>query len=200
MNLSSIGSSLVIWSDWFGVTHWYNWFYGVFGDLRSISGYTESLGESNRFQRLLKQSSTISTSAEGPNIFVFVFSNYTDIIYAGQEQFSQGCTDISTSQTVTYFAWETWNKEYDVCRILIIGFPLLSRIGDLSLKTGCGYLQSVLYRIDFSPLKTCRPFDLQYWYVPISSGQETVIPFSRKRSEISFSSSSRHDLSATNLD
>ena len=53
----------------------------------SISGYTETPGKSNWFQRLLKQSSTISTSAEGPNIFVFVFSNYTEIIYAGQAIF-----------------------------------------------------------------------------------------------------------------
>ena len=57
---------------------------GSYGDLRSISEYTESLRESNRLQRLLKQSLTISTSAEGPNIFVFVFSNYTEIIYTGQ--------------------------------------------------------------------------------------------------------------------
>jgi hypothetical protein len=57
---------------------------GSYGDLRGISGYTESLGESNGLQRLLKQSLTISTSAEGLNIFVFVFSNYTEIIYIGQ--------------------------------------------------------------------------------------------------------------------
>ena len=57
-----------------------------YGDLRSISGYTESLGESNQFQRLLKQSSTISTSAEGLNIFVFVFSNYT-VLFMKVKQF-----------------------------------------------------------------------------------------------------------------
>ena len=57
---------------------------GSYGDLRSISGYTESLGESAGFQRLLKQSLTISTSAEGLNIFVFVFSNYIGKLYLSQ--------------------------------------------------------------------------------------------------------------------
>ena len=55
-----------------------------YGDLRSISGYTESLGESAGFQRLLKQSLMISTSAEGLNIFVFVFSNYIGNLYLSQ--------------------------------------------------------------------------------------------------------------------
>ena len=57
---------------------------GSYRDLKSIYEYTESLRESNWFQRLLKQSLTISASAEGLNIFVFVFSNYTDNIYASQ--------------------------------------------------------------------------------------------------------------------
>ena len=57
---------------------------GPYRDLRSIYEYTESLRESNWFQRLLKQSLTISASAEGLNIFVFVFSNYTANIYASQ--------------------------------------------------------------------------------------------------------------------
>ena len=87
MNLSSIGSSLVIWFGWFGVTHCHHWCYGVLWRFRSISGYTESLGESNWSQRLLRQSSTISTSVEGPNIFVFVCSNYSEIIYTVQAVF-----------------------------------------------------------------------------------------------------------------
>ena len=57
---------------------------GSYGDLRSISGYTESLGESAGFQRLLKQSLMISTSAEGLNVFVFVFSNYIGNFYLSQ--------------------------------------------------------------------------------------------------------------------
>ena len=57
---------------------------GSYRDLRSISEYTEYPRKSNRLQRLLKQSLTISASAEGLNIFVFVLSNYTDNIYVSQ--------------------------------------------------------------------------------------------------------------------
>ena len=40
--------------------------------------------KSNRFQRLLKQSLTISASKEGPNIFAFTFSNCIGNVYLSQ--------------------------------------------------------------------------------------------------------------------
>ena len=57
---------------------------GSYGDLRSISGYTESLSGSLDCKDSLKQSWTIFTSAKGLNIFVFVFSNYIGNLCSSQ--------------------------------------------------------------------------------------------------------------------
>ena len=59
-------------------------FMGSYRDLRSISGYTESLSGSLDSKDSLKQSWTISTSVKGLNIFVFVFSNYIGNLYLSQ--------------------------------------------------------------------------------------------------------------------
>lgn len=84
LNLFLIDSLLVICFDRFWVTNWFHLSYGVLWGFGNISSFTEFLRESNLFQGLLKQSSTISCSAEGPSIFVFALSNFIGVVCIGQ--------------------------------------------------------------------------------------------------------------------
>ena len=81
MHLPLVGSFLVLILGWIGESHWYQKYSEIFWSYFKI--HRVPLG-TTRFQKLLEQSLTISNPAEGPNTLAFVFSNYTDIIYASQ--------------------------------------------------------------------------------------------------------------------